>query len=258
MDLLEAADDSLADAMTVMAEWQETARVVEESGALMVAGKRRFPMMYANAVFPIDESADPDRVLSRADEFFSDRRYVLWARGEGSDPIGARATAKGFASLGVVPAMAIEEKVRDPERPVRVDRVTSAERFGDFVRVAQLAYVEVGLPEEIAASLFARSDAALASSVMALAFVDEEPAACALSITNALTGVGGVYWVGATPNARRRGAGDAVTRFVTNAAFDQGASVVVLQATNAGRPVYERMGYREMGQYARFLSPKRI
>jgi GNAT superfamily N-acetyltransferase len=88
--------------------------------------------------------------------------------------------------------------------------------------------------------------------------VDEEPAACALSITNALTGVGGVYWVGATPSARRRGAGDAVARFVTNAAFDQGACLVTLQASNAGRPIYERMGYREIGYYARFLSPKRV
>jgi len=68
--------------------------------------------------------------------------------------------------------------------------------------------------------------------------------------------VGGVYWVGTVPAARRRGAADAVTRHVTRAAFEQGARMVTLQASAAGEPVYRRMGYREVGRYARFLSPK--
>jgi hypothetical protein len=47
------------------------------------------------------------------------------------------------------------------------------------------------------------------------------------------------------------------TRFVTNASFEQGATVVTLQASEAGAPVYARMGYRVVGTYARLLSPER-
>jgi predicted acetyltransferase len=94
------------------------------------------------------------------------------------------------------------------------------------------------------------------SSTIALAHIDGEAVATAVSITNAVTGVGGVYWVGTVPSARRRGAAEAVTRFVTQASFEQGACIVTLQASPAGAPLYARLGYAEVGRYARFLSPK--
>ena len=65
-----------------------------------------------------------------------------------------------------------------------------------------------------------------------------------------------MYWVASLPSERRKGAADAVTRFVTNAAFDRGASVVTLQASRAGEPIYRRMGYREVVRYERLLSPR--
>ena len=92
--------------------------------------------------------------------------------------------------------------------------------------------------------------------MIAVGRVDGTAVSAAVSITNGVTGVGGLYWVGTTPAARRRGAAEAVTRFVTNAAFEQGACIVVLQASEAGARLYARMGYREVGRYARFLSPK--
>jgi predicted acetyltransferase len=95
------------------------------------------------------------------------------------------------------------------------------------------------------------------TGAFAIARVDGVPAAAAVAITDARSGVGGVYWVGTTPAARRHGAGDAVTRLVTNASFEAGASIVTLQASQAGAPIYGRMGYREVCWYERFLSPPR-
>jgi predicted GNAT family acetyltransferase len=140
---------------------------------------------------------------------------------------------------------------------IDVARATTASDFLDFVRVSQRAYLESGLPSEIGASLLARPDEALAVAEIFVAREKSEPIAAALSITNPRTSIGGVYWVGAVPEARGRGAAGAVTRAVTNAAFERGATVVTLEASALGEPVYLKMGYREVCRYLRMLSPRR-
>jgi ribosomal protein S18 acetylase RimI-like enzyme len=161
-------------------------------------------------------------------------------------------------NLGDQAAMAIDERLELEAPPgVEVARVRDRAGFRDFVEVSKLAYLEAGLPAGIADLLLSNADAALASSVIAVARLGGRPVAAALAITNAVTGIGGIYWVGTAPEARRRGAADAVTRFVTNASFDDGATIVTLQASALGEPVYRKMGYREVGRYVRFLSPKK-
>jgi hypothetical protein len=259
MECFEACDDSLVDALTEMAEWQTGARVVEDAGALFVVGQSRFPTPYSNAAFPADVAVSPEGLLARAEEVFTDRRYFVWERGTGGGPLGVLAAARGFTAVGDMPAMVIEEPIAgDAPAGVEVRAVTDVAGFAEFLRVSQLAYAEAGLPDRVAASLFARPEVAIASSVLAVGRIGGEAVSAALSITNGVTGVGGVYWVGTVPSGRRRGAADAVTRFVTNAAFEQGACIVSLQASEAGEPVYLRLGYREVGRYARWLSPSRL
>jgi ribosomal protein S18 acetylase RimI-like enzyme len=138
-----------------------------------------------------------------------------------------------------------------------VSQVTDAAAFADFVHVSQLSFAEAGLPATVASSLFADPEAALRSADIFVARTDERVIAAALSITGTESRVGGIYWVGTVPDARQHGAGAAVTRAATNAAFARGAAVVTLQASSAGEPVYRRMGYREVTRYFRFLSPAR-
>jgi ribosomal protein S18 acetylase RimI-like enzyme len=258
MDLFEACDDSLVDAIPAMAEWQDGAHVVEADGGICVVGKSRFPTPYSNAVFPSDPEASAERLLDRAEFVFSDRRYIVWGRGHDGGDMGELVRERDFLPMGTLPAMAVEEPVEERNAPgVEVRRVTTESEFSDFVRVALAAYAEAGLPERVGQSLLARPMVAIQSSVIAVARIDGEPVAGAVSITNGVTGTGGVYWVGTTPAARRRGAADAVTRVVTNASFEHGASVVTLQASADGQPVYARMGYQVVGTYVRWLSPER-
>lgn len=258
MDDMDACDSSLTDALITMIEWQEQGRFVEDAGMLFAIGNSRFPTPYSNAAFPMDAHIDPGRLLDRASQVFSDRRYFVWARGRQGGNAGELARSRGFLGMGDLPAMVIERKV-EPSRTdgISVSRARDAAAFAEFVDVSKRAYLEAGLPEEIATRLLQRADMALSSSCVAVARIDGRPAAAAVAITNAVTGIGGVYWVGTVPEARRRGAADAVTRLVTNAAFDDGATIVTLQASAAGEPVYLRMGYREVGRYERLVSPKK-
>ena len=59
-------------------------------------------------------------------------------------------------------------------------------------------------------------------------------------------GVAGIYTVGTVPEAHGRGFGTAVTEAVRHAQ-GLGYRSAVLWASPAGRPVYERMGFRVFG-----------
>jgi GNAT superfamily N-acetyltransferase len=85
-----------------------------------------------------------------------------------------------------------------------------------------------------------------------LAYAGGEPVGAAQMLLS--HGIGGVYWVGAVEAVRGRGVGEAVTRAVTNRAFDAGAALVSLQASKMGEPIYRRMGYRELYRYKEFVS----
>jgi GNAT superfamily N-acetyltransferase len=63
----------------------------------------------------------------------------------------------------------------------------------------------------------------------------------------------GIYAVGTLEAARRRGAGTAATWACVGAAQEWGCRAVVLQASEMGYPVYRRMGFEPVVDYARFL-----
>ena len=74
--------------------------------------------------------------------------------------------------------------------------------------------------------------------------IDGEPlAASALLAGAAGTGLSGIYCVGTDARARGQGLGTVVTDAAVQAARAAGDHVVVLQATEMGRPIYERLGF---------------
>lgn len=240
-----------------MATWQNDAEIFEGPDWLAVKGKSRFPTPYSNAVLPLSRGVQPSELFEHAESMLGDRRYFVWTRNDGSD-LGEALRERGFTPADDLPALVIDEPVVQSSSPdVDVRKAESEPDVRDFVRVAELAYAEIGLPEGLAPVLLARPRLILTSSTVAVARVGGAPVAAALSIVDSVGGNAGVYWVGAVPEARRRGAGQAVTRMVTNAAFEQGAKRVTLEASRLGEPVYRRMGYRETGRYLRFLSPSR-
>ncbi|HEY5195621.1 MAG TPA: GNAT family N-acetyltransferase [Solirubrobacteraceae bacterium] len=64
---------------------------------------------------------------------------------------------------------------------------------------------------------------------------------------NPWNGVAGIYSMGVVPRVRRRGIGAALTRAACSLAVEQGCRHAVLNATDAGEPVYRRAGFRPLG-----------
>lgn len=65
----------------------------------------------------------------------------------------------------------------------------------------------------------------------------------------------GVYSIATIPSARRRGYGAAMTARVMADGVAAGCDVAALQASEMGRPIYERLGFRTVVQYAAYIDP---
>lgn len=63
----------------------------------------------------------------------------------------------------------------------------------------------------------------------------------------------GVYTIATVPAARRRGYGEAMTARVVADGIGAGCDVAALQASEAGRPVYERLGFRVDVRYDAYV-----
>lgn len=65
----------------------------------------------------------------------------------------------------------------------------------------------------------------------------------------------GVFSVGTTGDVRGRGYGAAITWACMEPAFDDGATMAVLQTSPLGHHVYERLGYEVVATHERWIAP---
>jgi predicted GNAT family acetyltransferase len=65
-----------------------------------------------------------------------------------------------------------------------------------------------------------------------------------------------VYNVSTIPPFRRRGYGAAMTARIAADGVAVGGDVAILQASEMGYPVYERMGYRTVVEYMGYVEPE--
>ncbi len=260
-ELLELADLNLAESSREMARWQSGHHIEERDDLLLICGSNPFPVSYTSAALALGHSpvSDPAAILETANDFFDRRQrgYTLWIRDHLDSKLQKAAEAAGFTRMtsglgmpGLVLDAACEE--RPLQEGVRVEVITSSEGINQMASVLADAYTIMGLPKENTPLNFANPDALLRPHITAvLGWVDDQPAGAAISSLS--HGIAGIYWVGTVPDARGRGIGEACTRLAGNAAFEQGARHVVLQASDMGDPIYRRMGYRELTRYAWYV-----
>jgi hypothetical protein len=225
--------------------------VVDEDGLAFWLAVHPLPVL-VNAVVRTDPRVPAQSVLERAGRFFAShgRGFSVMLHGSGDDDLAAACEAAGLPRVGDAPGMVLERRLADAVPPdgVGLRVVETAADAAEFARVNGEAYATYGMPADCAPAIVGRLDVLRAPHIVSvLATVDGRAAAAAMVMLT--HGVGGVYWVGTTPAARGRGLAELCTRAVGNVAVDMGASLVVLQASVMGEPVYRRMGYREVTRY---------
>jgi GNAT superfamily N-acetyltransferase len=173
--------------------------------------------------------ADPHRVMRELEA-------VGWRRKDESTPGMALATT---AAIPAPPARLVVERVRTPEQLVAF-RETAFRGFGYPVAAARIFLNE---------RLLAAPHAQLYSGLVGGAVV-------ATSMLIATGGVAGIYWVATLEAQRGRGYGEALTWAALRAGRELGCAVASLQASKLGRPVYARMGFEHVLDYAHHLPPE--
>lgn len=232
------------------ARWSRTGRVEEQGGVLLTATGSDFPVL-CNGVVRLDDDVDAAEVLDRADAWFGalGRGYTVMARDLDADLVDA-SLARGLFELNGSPEMVCRARLEDRPTPdgVELRWVQDEQGVRDFVEVDTAAYGSLGMPAEVMPAVVEPDRMTTRHHVQTVvAYLDGAPVAAAQTLLS--HGIAGVYWVGTVEAGRGRGLGEAVTRAVTNRAFDLGAAANTLQASPMGEPIYLRMGYETLYRY---------
>jgi GNAT superfamily N-acetyltransferase len=91
--------------------------------------------------------------------------------------------------------------------------------------------------------------------VVYVGYADGDPVASGLGWRTGRTI--GVYSIATIASARRRGYGAAMTAQVVADGVVAGCDVAALQASEMGRPIYERLGFRTVVRYVAYVDPVR-
>jgi GNAT superfamily N-acetyltransferase len=235
------------------------------------------PHLDADAAWATSPFADPFRnvvVSARFDEASADRRIAeitaafdgratpfLWWRAPFHTPadLGSRLDRAGVAQVASGPGMALDlrdlsnEPAGPPELEIR--RVTDVAGLRTYLEVLQADEGPPGapplFPTALVEAIVAHTGPRLVDEPTPLRYVgwlDGRPVATSrLSLGG---GAAGIYSVSTLQAFRGRGIGRALTLAPLRAARDLGYRIATLQSTDQGLPVYRRIGFVEVFQYA--------
>jgi GNAT superfamily N-acetyltransferase len=230
--------------------WSERGAVHEADGVLCHASGTDFAFVL-NGAYRTDPAVTPADVVAAADAFFGPlgRGYTL-VTGPWDEDLAAHAEAEGLWAFGTSPEMVCRRRLADVDLPegIELRRATAEAEIADALNINGPAYASLGMPEHVIDEAIDRLDRVLDPHVATVVAYDgDQPVATAQAMLS--HGIAGVFWVGTSEAARGKGLGEAVCRWVTNWAFDQGAAAQSLEASTMGEPIYARMGYEELYRY---------
>jgi GNAT superfamily N-acetyltransferase len=178
----------------------------------------------------------------------SDIPFTVHVRSELSDLVAAGPTL-GLSDEGRLPCFALENgPIPSPMRDLSIERVELA----NWKRFLDATIEGFGMPRAMVEALY---PAGVLDDPRVRAFVgilEGRPIATSISIRTGTTV--GVYSVATAPTVRGRGIGTAMTWHVL-ADADPGWEVAVLQASEMGQPVYERMGFKLVREFTELVGP---
>ena len=216
-----------------------------------------FPIAEFNWAFLKLPGAEAERGAEEAERFFAARRspfrFVVRAGLEAE--VAPHLIARGHARLEkTTPGMAIEPLRPAPPPPagLRIVQVDSAETLADFQRTA---FAGFGMPPALGSRFLTRRLLETTEAVLLVGYVEGAPVSTSLML--ATGNVAGVYWVATLETHRRRGLAEALTWAALEAGRARGCTIGSLQASEMGRPVYERMGFVKTADYLFFEAGSR-
>lgn len=223
----------------------------EEAGVLAAASG--VPVAWLNLIFVTRPLSKPTEQLKSAIDFFDrrDTQFVVRIR-DGLDPASESALAKlGLSYSDTIPGMASTQmNAPPPPAKLRIVTVAAGRTLRDYHNVISQGF---GMPTDIARALVGPQFLLDPETESFVGYVGDVPVATSTLVYGAR--VAGVSNVATHPEHRRHGFGEALTWRAIQRGAELGCDIAALQASEMGRPIYERMGFQLVSPYKTFHRP---
>lgn len=200
-----------------------------------------------------------EEMLNKAEDFFNDLGldYTVWVRDHADFKLEKLLKHRGLSAKRRPGSavMAVDERISVAELPegFKVKGVNNRQEVNDFAEVIKEAFDK---SQEEIDKMYEEDESIIAENMIAFViYKDDKPVSAVLTMLS--DEVGGVYWVGTVKEARGKGLGSYVAQIATNAGFDSGKNLVILQASEAGERVYTKLGYQTITRYRTYTIKNR-
>lgn len=249
-DIVRRADDNLIESIRVMIKNSNKGHMVESESCFKFTLGVESMDGHLNGAFCYDDS-NADKVFEEVDGYFKSRGngYVFWIREEIDSNMEAILKSKGYQPRREpgLPIMAVYRRIEEIRFPqgYSARKVKTERDIRDLMTTIRDTFDKT---EEQVLNMFGNDLVVNSKGNEAYVVYDRlGPVSCVLVVKSGDTA--GIYWVGTREEARGKGLGKLIASIGTNAGFDMGAEAVILQASQLGQYVYEKLGYELVGYY---------
>jgi GNAT superfamily N-acetyltransferase len=131
-----------------------------------------------------------------------------------------------------------------------IRRVTDGTGITDLTVTGAAGF---GMPVEWVEAIIGEPLLALPGAFLYVGYSDGIPVTTGVAIRTGRTI--GIYFIATVEAARRRGLGSAMTMRIVDDGAGSGCDVAILQASEMGFPIYERLGFETVVEYRGFIDP---
>lgn len=246
-------DGHFVGSMSLLADHAGDAGLIVERDHVVITAVGRGPDEF-NTAWVLDVPTEPTTTLGWVHDQLAARPppFMIQVPEQLADDLGGILEDLGLELSHCAPGMARAAATDIPSPPegLRIAEVRDVAALEDHVLATAVGF---GAPDASAMkgvmppSLLEDDRVTFFSG-----YVDdmEVPAATAVSVVTG--GVAGIYAITVHEAARRRGFGTAMTWAAVAAGARAGVDTVILQSSDMGRPVYERMGFTQIRAHHRY------
>lgn len=248
-DALAAADRNMLELWTGLCACAGGAREDGDGLRMLASG---IPAGMFNPAFVTGSIGDHAAAISTVRAFAEERGvpFAIYFRDATAPGFADACTAAGLVEHWRPPLMVLDPiPPSDPGPPEGLTiEVVAEANYDDYLAALCAGF---GIPAEVVAPVLHGEMLAIDGFTGLLGRTpDGTPVAASGVFVHGTTA--GVYNVATHPEHRRRGYGEALTAAAARLGADAGCTHSILQASEAGEPVYRRMGYATPDRYRQF------
>jgi predicted GNAT family acetyltransferase len=212
--------------------------------------KSGIPLRASNGVFynNFEASKTGNKIEEIKKEFQSEGLPFMWWATPSSRPqnLGDNLEKQGFKLFAHQPGMALQLNDLGDKFPIsknlEIKKIENENELTDWIPVAFQSFGMDLSCKEMCRELF-NNNRLDKSYFYYIGYLKGKPVTVSLLFPGA--GVTGIYWVGTLADARKQGAGEAITFKALLEAKKMGYKLATLKASGLGFPIYKKFGFME-------------